>query len=124
MSTYVNSFAHSSGGATPFHSRTLNSSASPVSIGAGRLYSFDALNVSANDIYLKFYDEASGSVNPASDTPFLGPFLVQAGVGMERRCVEGIQFNTQISVRAVHNLVDNDTASPTANDLLFNAEYK
>ena len=116
--------AVSRGGALPYHSRTLDSAGSNISSAAGRLYSFDAFNNSGANIYLKFYNMAQASIVPASDVPVLGPFLVPAGGGLQRTFSEGIQFENRISVRAVTGLADNNTTSPSANDLLFCAEYK
>lgn len=112
------------GGATPFHSRSLGDTAADIGIAPVRLFSFDAFNRSSVDIFIKFYNEVASSVNATNDVPFLGPFLVPAGGGIERLFVEGIQFSVRASVRAVTGLLNTDIVSPAADELIFNAEYK
>lgn len=118
--------AASSGGSTPFHSRSLNSTATNISSGTGRLFGFDCYNSNTSvDAWVKFYDKDAASVNPATpDIPFLGPYAVPANTGVSIKFGKGIQFSTKISVRMVTGLADNATSAPSANDILFNAEYK
>lgn len=113
------------GGSAPYHSRTLGSAGANISAGQARLYGFDAYNANATvDAYIKFYNMAAGSIVTGTDIPFLGPFLIPAGGGMNIKFAKGVQFSTRLAVRIVTGLADTNTVSPTSNEILFNAEYK
>ena len=91
----------------------------PTKFGAnpgGNLLSLRAVNPNSTLCYLKFYDKAATSVNPASDAP-IATLPLQAGPGsllFLRDLQDGIlHYKTALSVRCVTGSADTDATSPS-----------
>lgn len=101
-----------------FRSLTANSTAQEVKASAGGLYGFNIINLDTSDIYVKFYNIAAGSVNPASDVPIKTLFIPSGGsVFVEPECLLD-NFNTAISLRTVTGSADTSTTAPSTSPII------
>lgn len=96
-----------------FRSLTTNSTAQSIKASAGELWGFNIINLDVVDIYVKFYNIASGSVNPASDVPIFTLFIPAAGVVYQEPATRLYVHSTAISVRTVTGPLDTNTAVAT-----------
>jgi hypothetical protein len=95
-----------------FRSLTVNSTAQAVKVSAGNVYGWNIINNHSNTLYVKLYNIAAGSVNPASDVPVTTWIIPGSGsVYVEPDSIKE-SFNTAISVRAVTNFTDTGTTAP------------
>lgn len=106
-----------------FNSLAANSTAAAIKASAGNIVGWEIFNSSAGVRYVKLYDIAAGSVNPASSTPKIR-IGIPAGGRSYLAIPNGIYFGTAISVRAVTGVADTDTNAATANDVVLNVFYK
>ena len=98
--------------ATRFRSLTVNSTAQAIKASAGNLYGWNIVNLTGGIIYVKIYNIAAGSVNPASDAPIKTLQIPANGsVYAEPNCIKA-GCSTAISVRAVTGSGDTDTTAP------------
>lgn len=95
---------------TNFRSLAVSSAAVAVKASAGSLYGFNIINLNALDIYVKIYNVAAASVNPASDVPIKTLFVPANGVVfIEPKSIPLDVFSTAISVRSVTGSGDTST---------------
>lgn len=87
---------------TNFRSLAVSTTAVAVKGSAGSLYGVNIINLNTLDIYVKFYNIAAGSVNPASDVPIKTLFVPANGVVfIEPRVFPLDVFSTAIAIRSV-----------------------
>lgn len=107
---------------TPSHStfRNLSVGSTAVSVksSAGELWGFNIINLHTSDIFVKFYNIAAGSVNPASDTPVLTLLVPASGAVFVEPGCRLHAFATQISVRAVTGSGDTNTTAPSTTPII------
>lgn len=98
---------------TSFRNNTsINSTAVAVKASAGELWGFNIINLDTVDIFVKLYNIAAASVNPASSVPVLTLQVPTLGsIFCEPRCVVH-DFSTAIAVRAVTGSGDTNTTAP------------
>lgn len=105
--------ATSNGAPSQFRSLTVNSTAQAVKGSAGNLYGWDIINLHSVPIYVKIYNIAAASVNPASDVP-VRTIMVPSSGSVVFLSNTPINYNsTAISVRAVTDTGDTGTTNPT-----------
>lgn len=95
-----------------FRSLTVNSTAQAVKASAGSLWGFNIINLHTEDIFVKFYNVAAGSVNPASDAPVLTLIVPANGAVFQEPACRLHAFATAIAVRAVTGSGDTNTTAP------------
>lgn len=97
---------------------------------AGILAGFDAINLSASPLYLKFYNAAVGDVTVGTTTPVMTKVIPTLGdtngAGRsESYLPQGIgEFTDGITIAATTGLADNDTGAPGADELVVEVRYK
>lgn len=103
---------------TNFRNLAANSTAVAIKASAGDLYGFNIINLATTDIYVKFYNIAAGSVNPASSVP-IKTLLIPIGgaVFVEPHGILD-SFSTAISVRAVTGAGDTNTTAPSTSPII------
>lgn len=100
----------------------LSNAAQGVKAAPGNILGWNIINPNASAVYVKFYDKAFTSVNPASDIPTLTLMVPSNGsVYQEANCVQQ-QHAAAISVRATTLLIDTDITAPATN-LTINVKY-
>lgn len=100
-------------GTSRFRSLTVNSTAQAVKAGAGNLYGWNITNLHSATIYVKIYNIAAASVNPASDIPIKTLMVPANGsVYQEPNCIQ-TSASSALSVRAVTDSGDTGTTAPT-----------
>lgn len=93
-----------------FRSLTVSSTAVAVKASAGSLYGVNIINLNTLDIFVKLYNIAAASVNPASDVPIKTLFVPANGVVfIEPSLVPLDVFSTAIAVRSVTGSGDTST---------------
>jgi hypothetical protein len=106
-----------------FRSLTANSTAQAIKSSAGNIYGWNIINNHSNTLYVKLYNIAAGSVNPASDVPVATWVIPGSGsVYVEADSIKH-SFTTAISVRAVTNSTDTVTTAPV-NTPTIEIQYK
>lgn len=101
-----------------FRSLTTNSTAQEVKASAGGLYGFNIINLDASDIYVKFYNIAAGSVNPASDVPIKTLKVPGGWTTFESPSTLLDYFSTAMSVRTVTGETDTSTTAPSTSPII------
>jgi len=97
---------------------TANSTAVVIKAGAGSIYGWNLNNTSATIIYVKIYDKAAASVNPASDVPIKTLEIAANGsVYQEPNSIQ-VTAGTALSARAVTGYADTDTTAPATLPIL------
>jgi hypothetical protein len=91
---------------------SVNSTAVEVKASAGQLWGFNIINLDTVDIFVKFYNVAAGSVNPASDVPALVYQVPASGSIFQEPSCRIHAFATAIAVRAVTGSGDTNTTAP------------
>lgn len=115
------------GGTSVYKSLDLDETEEDVKTSAGTLYWVHAVNLTADPLYLKFYNATAANVTVGTTTPVLTfPVVSQGstdGAGFVFSVPHGIAFNTAISMAATTGLSDADTGAPGANALVVNVGY-
>ena len=118
-------------GAEVFRSIDLDESEEQVKGKEGIVLGFDATNMSASPLYLKFYDAASANVTVGTTTPKMTypvPTLGDTNGAGRTQGPEfgpnGISFWNGITVAVTTGLADNDTGAPSANDCVVHVYYR
>ena len=113
----IGSTATATGALTHFRSLTVSSTAEAVKASAGNLYKWRILNLTAGTIYVKIYNIAAASVNPAVDVP-----IITLPLGGTSSVVESMvnpsRFGTAISIRCVTGVGDTNTTSPATSPII------
>lgn len=99
-------------GTTPFRSLTVNSTAQAVSAKPANLVGVSVINLHSAAIYVKFYNIAAASVDPASSTPVFTLMVPATSQVILRGADLPWSHATAISVRAVTNSGDTGTTAP------------
>lgn len=99
-------------GTSQFRSLTVNSTAQAVKASGGNLYGWNIINRDAVTIYVKIYNVAAASVNPASDVPIRTLQVAANGSVVELNTVPWNVNSTAIAVRAVTEATDTGTTAP------------
>lgn len=104
--------------------RNINLVATGVAVKAtpGVLYGYYMFNNAAAVRYVKFYNKATAPT-VGTDVPFL-TIALPASSGANLSFNGGVLFKTGIGIGATTGVADNDTAAPTANDVVVNVFYK
>lgn len=110
-------------GTSKFRSVTVDSTAQAVKASAGNLYGINIANPHSAAIYVKLYDKAAASVNPASDVPVLTLMVPATSPYTLRGLDLPVSFATAIAVRAVTNAGDTGTTAPATLPII-ELEYK
>lgn len=97
---------------TSFRSLAVNSTAVAVKASAGNLWGLNILNLDTVDIFVKLYNVAAASVNPASDVPALVFQVPASGSIVIPPWARLHAFATAIAVRAVTGSGDTNTSAP------------
>lgn len=103
---------------TSFRSLSVASTAVSVKSSAGELWGFNIINLHTSDIYVKFYNIAAGSVNPASDVPVLTLLVPASGAVFVEPGCRLHAFTTQIAIRAVTGSGDSNTTAPSTSPII------
>lgn len=97
---------------------TANSTAVAIKASAGDLWSWNINNLHSATIFVKIYNIAAGSVNPASDVPIKTLMVAANGaVYQEPNCVQ-TSGSTALSVRVVTDSGDTGTTAPATLPIL------
>lgn len=104
--------ATANGAPTQFRSLTVNSTAVAVKGSAGNIYGWNIINLHSATIYIKLYNIAAASVNPASDVPTRTLMVPANGSIVEKSNSSWGYYSTAISVRAVTDSGDTGTTAP------------
>lgn len=115
------------GGPTIFRSLDIDETEEEIKAAAGQVYWIHAVNLTADPIYLKFYNATAANVTVGTTTPVLTfPVVSQGttdGAGFVFNVPQGIPFGTAITVAATTGVADNDTGAPGANACVINIGY-
>jgi hypothetical protein len=109
---------------TPYkHISTADDNDNVVKASAGRIYGWSLTNVSANECYVKFYNQATAPAN--TDTPVLTVLVPgnMNGAGNNLALPRGVSFSAGISFRIVTGVADNDNTGVSANEVVVNLMY-
>lgn len=99
-------------GTLQFRSLTVNNTAVAIKASSGSVLGWNVINLHSSTIYIKIYNIAAASVNPASDVPTRTLMVPANGsIFLEPHCIVG-NYSTAISVRAVTDTTDTGTTSP------------
>ena len=99
-------------GTTRVRSLTTNSTATVLKATPGNLYGWNIVSNNAAIIYVKIYNKAAASVNPASDVPIKTLMVPANGsVYQEPNCIQ-CSADTALSFRAVTDFGDTGTTAP------------
>lgn len=101
-----------------FRNLTTNSTAVEIKASAGSLYGFSIINLATTDIYVKLYNIAAASVNPASSVPVMTLFIPAGGFIFQEPSTILHRFGTAISVRSVTGSGDTDTTAPSTSPII------
>lgn len=101
-----------------FRNLAANSTAVAVKASAGELWGYNIINLQGSDIYIKIYNIAAASVNPASDVPVMTLLLPASGTIFQEPAYRLDSFSTAISIRAVTGSGDTSTATPTTSPII------
>lgn len=101
-----------------FRNLATNSTAVAVKANAGSLYGFNIINLDVTDNYVKFYNVAAASVNPASDVPVLTLFLPAGATIFQEPSTILHRFGTAIAVRTVTGSGDTNTTAPGTSPII------
>lgn len=105
-------------GATRVRNITLNSTAAVVKASAGNLYKVNIVNLDSVANFLKFYNIAAASVNPASSVPVWTVQVPSGGTYTFGGSDLPESFSTAISMRAVTGGSDTNTAAPGTSPII------
>jgi hypothetical protein len=118
-------------GAEVFRSIDLDESEEEVKGKEGIVLGYDATNMSASPLYLKFYDAASSDVTVGTTTPKMSyPIPTNGDTNGSGRAQgpefgpNGVPFWNGITVAVTTGLADNDTGAPGANEAIVHVYYK
>lgn len=96
-----------------FRSLTVDSTAQAVKASAGNLYGWNIINLHSATIFVKIYNIAAASVNPASSVPVRTLMISANGsIFQEPVCIVNAN-STAISVRVVTDSSDTGTTAPS-----------
>jgi hypothetical protein len=98
---------------TRFRSLTVDSAAQAVKGTPGKLYGWNIVNLHSSAIYVKFYNEAAATVNPATAVPIKTLMVPALGTVYQAPECRQTSFATALSVRAVTGSGDTNTTAPT-----------
>lgn len=110
-----------SGGLSVYRSLDASPTGVIVKSSAGQVYGWEIYNNAAAARFVKLYN-LSGTPT-ASGTPALTLGMAQTSV-VTFSTPDGIAFDTGIGLRATTGVADNDTGTPTGNDVVVNLVYK
>jgi hypothetical protein len=107
-----------------FYSKAVSTTAVAVSAAPADLYGWTIINPHSAAIYVKIYNIAAASVNPASDVPHRILYLAaNSMIHTDPICIqEG--FTTAISVRVTTDLADTGTTAAATLPLMYLKYYK
>lgn len=116
-----------SGGTTPYKNIDVDESEDQVKATAGQIYWIHAINLSAAVLFLKFYNATAANVTVGTTVPD-HTFPVPSnggtdGAGFVLSIVNGIEFDTAITIAATTGIADNDSGAPGANEVIVNLGY-
>jgi hypothetical protein len=103
---------------TSFRNLATASTAVAVKASAGKLWGFNIINLAATDLFVKFYNIAAASVNPASDVPVLTLLIPSNGIIFQEPSGVLHSFSTAIAVRAVTGSGDTNTTAPATSPII------
>lgn len=103
---------------TRFRNLAANSTAVAIKGSAGVLWSFNIINLATTDIYIKIYNIAAASVNPASDVPVMTLLVPTGGAIFQEPACALDSLGTAISVRAVTGSGDTNTTAPSTSPII------
>jgi hypothetical protein len=103
---------------TSFRNLATASTAVAVKASAGKLWGFNIINLAATDLFVKFYNIAAASVNPASDVPVLTLLIPSNGIIFQEPSCVLHSFSTAIAVRAVTGSGDTNTTAPATSPII------
>lgn len=110
-----------SGGLSIYRSLDAGPTGVIVKSSAGQVYGWEIYNNATAARFVKLYN-LSGTPT-ASGTPALTLGLAQSSV-VTFSAPDGIAFGTGIGLRATTGVADNDTGTPSGNDVVVNLLYK
>jgi len=117
-----------SGGCSIFRSLDLDETEEEVKATKGQVYLIHAMNMSSAPLYLKFYNATAANVVVGTTTPVLTfPIPTSGDVnggGFILNIVQGLEFDTAISVAVTTGLGDSSTGAPGANEAVVQIGYK
>lgn len=118
----VNSLPATSGGLSTYKNINLLATGINIKSSAGQLYGYYISNRSTAERFVKVYN-TSGAPTVGTDVPFM-TLPLAAGAAANVSFGGGISFGTGIGIAATTGIADNDTAAPSANDVVVNIFYK
>ena len=116
-----------SGGTAFYKNIDVDESEDQVKATAGQVYWIHAINLSAVVLYLKLYNATAANVTVGTTVPDL-TFPVPSnggtdGAGFVLPIVNGIEFDTAITIAATTGIADGDSGAPGANEVIVNLGY-
>jgi len=123
----VTPISATAGGAIPYKNLDVDESEDEVKGSAGQIYMIHAMNMTADPLYLKFYNAAAADVTVGTTVPtmtFPVPTLATTnGAGFTVGIPNGMAFGTAITIACTTGLADNDSGAPAANAMVVNLAY-
>lgn len=115
---YIKATSDTSGTTSLFRSLTVDSAAQAIKASSGNLYGWNIINLHTAPIYVKIYNKAAASVNPASDTPVRTLLVAASGsVYMEPSCIQR-SCDAAMSIRCVTGSADSNTSAPATTPII------
>jgi hypothetical protein len=111
----------------PYKNIDVDESEDQISATEGQIYWIHCINLSANVLYLKFYDATAANVTVGTTVPVL-TFAIPTqgstdGAGFTLSMGSGTAFLTAITVAATTGVGDGDSGAPAANVCVLNLSY-
>lgn len=115
----VGGIAGSLGALSRFRSLVVGNTAVVIKASAGRIYTWRVTNLTASIIYIKIYNEAAATVDPATDLPIM-TLPVPPGVGsfIFDELSKGEYCSAAISIRCVTESGDTGTTAPATTPII------
>lgn len=100
------------GGWSQVRKTNLDKTAFVLKASKGNLLGWNIINPNGSAIYVKFYDKAAASVNPATDVPVLTVMVPANSPVYVAPNAKQAEFATAMSMRACTGLADTDDTNP------------
>lgn len=103
-----------------------NTTAIPIKLTAGTVYSVDGFNNGASIVYVKLYNNSNAICGQG--TPYIRYLIPygasSSGGGFSTSVTNGDAYYSGISMCITGAIADNDTTAPPASTVIVNIHYK
>lgn len=101
---------------TSFRTLTSNNTSQTIKGSKGNLLGWNIINLTATDIYVKFYDKVTST---SADTPSKTLIIPgNSSIYLENSGNSQLDFSTALSLRCVTGYLDNDNTSPATSPII------